>query len=488
MTDLLVFGVLPDQAVRNVAHAAMTGVGHHLKTFPTSARLLEALRENITPHLVLLEPESNSGECYNNLLRHVPEGNLCFLLKPGESHVGPITRRFAKARFLTKPILRRDMEAVLEDMVRSLKLEEVFGIGHTSSGSIEPSAAGCSSDRPPELIIEDLGDDRYFLALSPAMLEIHRQVHLLDGIDASVLILGESGTGKEIVAHLLHNHSRRAHEQFVKVNCAALPMDLLESELFGHVKGAFTGAISDRPGRFEQSSGGTILLDEIGEISVSMQAKLLHVLQDGQFTRLGARQSTKVDVHVLAATNISMELALKDKTFREDLYYRLNTFTFHVPPLRERTQEIPFLVSEMIWRTPPSMKPSGFRQFSAELMNNLAMYDWPGNLRELRNFTTRTMIMQDESAAIRELESKIVKRGPPKTSPDDIHSMHLKHPLRSLVQDVKHHTETRMIEETLLACNWNRRHAARTLNISYRSLLYKIQQYQLSPYSQRLTG
>src|SRR6266567_4330805 len=314
MTDLLVFAVTPDQVVRKTVQVAVTEEGHHLQTFHTSVELLAALEKNTTPHLVLLEPEANSEELYNKLRQHVPELNLCFMVK------------------------------------------------------------------------------------------------LVEGIDVSVLILGESGTGKEIIAHLLHKHSPRAHEKFVNVNCAALPMDLLESELFGHVKGAFTGAISDKPGRFEQSSGGTILLDEIGEISASMQAKLLHVLQDGQFTRLGGRQPTKVDVHVLAATNISMERALANKTFREDLYYRLNTFTINVPPLRERTEEIPFLVSEMIWRTPPSMKPAGFERFSTALLNLLPLYDWPGNLRELRNFRTRTMIMQDESAAIRELEVKIEKR------------------------------------------------------------------------------
>jgi two-component system response regulator AtoC len=488
MIDLLVFAVSPDQAVRNMAQVAVSEEGHHLQTFPTSAHLLAALRENITPHLVLLESEPNSGESYNKLLRHVPETSLCFLMKPGEHPASPIARKFAKARFLTKPILRADIEAVLDDVAHSLQLDEVFGINRISSESKECPATASGTDRPPELIIDDLGDGRYFLALSPAMLEIYRQVRLLDGIDASVLILGESGTGKEIIAHLLHNHSRRAQNKFVKVNCAALPMDLLESELFGHVKGAFTGAISDRPGRFEQSSGGTILLDEIGEISVAMQAKLLHVLQDGQFTRLGGRQSTKVDVHILAATNIEMEQALADKTFREDLYYRLNTFTFHVPPLRERTEEIPFLVSEMIWRTPPSMKPPGFRQFSAGLMNVLPFYDWPGNLRELQNFTTRTMVMQDEGDAIRELESKIDKRGAVKMRCATTNSMQQKRPLRSLVQDVKYHAETRMIEEVLLECGWNRRHAARKLSISYRSLLYKIQQYQLSPHGRRLSA
>ena len=191
------------------------------------------------------------------------------------------------------------------------------------------------------------------------MLEIHHQVRLLADIDVNVLILGESGTGKEIVAHLIHQNSRRSKEKFLKVNCAALPADLLESELFGHRQGAFTGAIKDRPGKFEQANRGMLLLDEIGEIGVQMQAKLLHVLQDGQFARLGAQETTKVDVRVLAATNIQMEDALFNKTFREDLYYRLSVITINVPPLRERREEIPYLIEEFIRRMPAEMR-NGF--------------------------------------------------------------------------------------------------------------------------------
>lgn len=488
MNDLLVFAVFPDQMVRQTAQVAVTEEGHHLQTFQTGAELLAAMERGTTPHLILLEQEPHGGEAYNKLLRYVPESRLCFMVKAGALNASSAARTFPQARYLTKPILRRDIERLLEQVVRSLHVDQVFGIKSGANRGIEADNNASDHQRPTQLLIDDLGDNRYFLALSPAMLEIYRQIKLLEGIDVSVLILGESGTGKEVIAHLLHKHSRRAKEKFVNVNCAALPMDLLESELFGHVKGAFTGAISDKPGRFEQSTGGTILLDEIGEISASMQAKLLHVLQDGQFTRLGARQQTKVDVHVLAATNISMERALANKTFREDLYYRLNTFTINVPPLRERTEEIPYLVSEMIWRTSPSMKPAGFRQFSTALMNLLPQYDWPGNLRELRNFITRTMIMQDEDAAIRELETKIDKRTSFKSQLREVQTIRQGHPMRSLVQDVKQRTETRMIEEALLASGWNRRNAARTLNISYRSLLYKIQQYQLSPYSQRLTG
>jgi DNA-binding NtrC family response regulator len=489
MPDLLVFCMIPDLKVRNMAQVAVTEEGHHLQSFPTSHALVESLEKGIKPDLIILSPDGNYDvEMYRNLLRFVPETALCFLMTPGERHGSRLARAFEKARFLTKPIVRRDIEKVLDNVIRSVREEQVFGIDRSPRDGSESFGTQHLNSRPPELVIDDLGESRYFLALSPAMLDIYRQVKLLEGIEVPVLILGESGTGKEVIAHLLHKHSGRSQERFVNVNCAALPMDLLESELFGHVKGAFTGAINDKPGRFEQSSGGTILLDEIGEISASMQAKLLHVLQDGQFTRLGARYPTKVDIRILAATNIPMEQALASKTFRVDLYYRLNTFTINVPPLRERTEEIPFLVNEMIWRTPPSMKPHGFTHFSSALMDLLPLYNWPGNLRELRNFATRTMIMQDENAAVRELEGKIDKQIATSKQPAEIHGVHKAHPMRTLVQDVKHRTETRMIEEALVASGWNRRNAARTLNISYRALLYKIQQYRLSPYNQRLQG
>ncbi len=258
-------------------------------------------------------------------------------------------------------------------------------------------------------------------------------------------------------------------------------MDLLESELFGHHQGAFTGAVRDKPGKFELANGGTLLLDEIGEISAHMQAKLLHVLQEGQFTRLGGQQPTKVDVRVLAATNIHMESALADKSFREDLYYRLNVFTITVPPLRERREEIPYLIEETIRRTPPEMKAHGFNHFTSRLMDAAQLSDWHGNVRELRNFVTRTIIMQDESAAIHELETKIALAADAERRETATH-LGDKHPgMRSAVRVVKDRIESLMIQEALNASGWNRRQAAKSLNISYRALLYKIQQHGLIP-------
>ncbi len=179
------------------------------------------------------------------------------------------------------------------------------------------------------------------------MMQLYRDIRILAPVDIPVLILGESGVGKEIVAMLLHKYHARSENKFLNVNCAALPTELLESELFGYEAGAFTGALRSKPGKFELANKGTLLLDEVGEMSPQMQAKLLHVLQDGSFSRLGGRSSTQVDVRVLAATNIDMQTAILEKRFREDLYYRLNALTLVIPPLRERREEIPLLMEEL---------------------------------------------------------------------------------------------------------------------------------------------
>ncbi len=198
--------------------------------------------------------------------------------------------------------------------------------------------------------VEELGDEIFFVAASPNMRKLRSQAALVANVDIPVLMLGESGTGKEVMARLIHKLSPRAHRTFLKVNCAAVPADLLESELFGYEAGAFTGANHAKPGKFEICNKGTILLDEIGEMPPSLQAKLLHVLQDQQFSRLGSRSVIKVDVRILAATNINIPEALANKRLREDLYYRLNAFTLTIPPLRERREEIPILLKHFMSR------------------------------------------------------------------------------------------------------------------------------------------
>jgi transcriptional regulator with PAS, ATPase and Fis domain len=333
--------------------------------------------------------------------------------------------------------------------------------------------------------VEELGDDLFFLAASPAMKRIRAQVKTISNVDVPVLMLGESGTGKEIVARLIHKSSARAHRTFMKVNCAALPADLLESELFGYEPGAFTGATKSKPGKFELCDKGTILLDEIGEMPNGLQAKLLHVLQDQEFSRLGSRSTIKVNVRILAATNIDVAEAIANKSFREDLYYRLNAFTIKIPPLRERRDEIAVLLNHFMGRFAESYARSPL-SFSPPLLSLCQRYHWPGNLRELSNFVKRYVILADESWAIHELESAM--RGEPSRDLAGVEEPAVTKPgLKSIVRSVKDEAEIQAITRALEQTEWNRKEAALILNISYKALLYKIRQYRIGAAPQRRT-
>src|SRR5437879_7848215 len=242
------------------------------------------------------------------------------------------------------------------------------------------------------------------------MRKIRSQSALVANVDIPVLLLGESGTGKEVLARLIHKLSPRAHRTFLKVNCAAVPADLLESELFGYEAGAFTGATHAKPRKFKICNKGTILLDEIGEMPPLLQAKLLHVLQDQRFSRLGSRSVIKADVRILAATNINIPEALATKRLREDLYYRLNAFTLQLPPLRERKEEIPILLkhsmsrmSERYARPPLALSPN--------LMQACHEYSWHGNVREDNDFIKRYLILVHERLPLNELRPKVDANG-----------------------------------------------------------------------------
>jgi len=261
------------------------------------------------------------------------------------------------------------------------------------------------------------------------------------------------------------------------VNCAAVPGDLLESELFGHEAGAFTGATHAKPGKFELCNKGTILLDEIGEMPALLQAKLLHVLQDQTFSRLGSRSVIKVDVRILAATNINIPEALASKRLREDLYYRLNAFTMQLPPLRERKEEIPVLLkhfmsrmAEQYARSPLPLPPN--------MLQACQDYSWPGNLRELNNFIKRYLVLGDEKLAIQELQPRDDSHG---VRPETAHAP--AEPgggLKSVARSAKDEAEAEAIRQALDQTNWNRKQAAALLQISYKALLYKIRQYGIA--------
>ncbi len=330
-----------------------------------------------------------------------------------------------------------------------------------------------------------------FLGEAPAFLRVRELIEQIGGTDLNVLIRGESGTGKDIAARLIHQNSDRQRGPFVKVNCAALPPDLLESELFGHERGAFTGAYRSKPGRFELADNGTIFLDEIGEIPPAIQAKLLQVLEHKEFFRVGGTQTVKVNVRLICATNIEMERRIQDKDFRLDLFYRINDITVHLPPLRERREDIPLLAHHFLGAYCEKFG-KGLEQISTDSVRALIDYHWPGNVRELESLAKRVVIFgeaeiqkhieahHNDPIAAQASSSGVAGRGAtgnPASLPD---SYFQGKSLKEISEGVLGEIERRAIQLSLDQFGWNRKKSAQHLGISYRCLLYKIQQYGLS--------
>jgi len=346
------------------------------------------------------------------------------------------------------------------------------------------------------------------LGTSDQMREVRELIGRVADTDVTVLIRGESGTGKELVARAVHAASPRHERIFVKVNCAALPAELLESELFGFERGAFTGAMQHKPGKFEFANHGTMFLDEISEMGAPLQSKLLQVLQDGEFARLGGRQDVRVDVRVVAATNRDLELAVADGQFREDLFFRLNVVCITLPPLRQRRDEIPALTQHFLEQysahynkpTPP---------LATDTLRLFAEYDWPGNVRELENLVKRMVILGTDAPIRREVADAIAGRNvhagpipalaglasaplarPPAASPPGAPTGAAAPPpaaiatpltgsLKDIARSAARLAERELIYRTLQHTRWNRREAAEILGISYKALLYKIKDAEL---------
>ena len=306
---------------------------------------------------------------------------------------------------------------------------------------------------------------------SAKMLEARQIIREAARVDVTVLITGETGTGKELVARAVHHFSARRAGPFVKVNCAAMPRELLESELFGYERGAFTGAHKLKIGKFEAAHHGTIFLDEIGDLHPALQAKLLHVLQDGEFSRIGGKSTLSVDVRVLAATNQDLERAVAEGRFREDLYYRLNVVHVFVPPLRERTSEIPLLANYFVERYAKLYRRDGFT-IPPVVIERLARHKYPGNVRELENLIKR-MIVLDDPFLVR---IALPDNGTNGTRPEPAAVPAPEPSLREIARRASQAAEREAISKMLEQTGWNRVRAARALRISYRALLYKIKQ------------
>jgi two-component system, NtrC family, response regulator AtoC len=320
-------------------------------------------------------------------------------------------------------------------------------------------------------------EEGIFIYTSDKMQRIKEIIDQIANTDVTVLIQGESGVGKEVVARSIHLNSFRRERPFVKVNCAALPQELLESELFGYEKGAFTGAYRQKQGRFELANGGTVFLDEISEMSLSLQGKLLQVLQDREFSRLGGKKDIRVDVRVLVATNKNIEEGIKNGRFREDLYYRLNVVNINIPPLRERKEEIPIFVEYFLDKF---SKKYGRKAspLSDETMKAFSEHPWVGNVRELENVIQRLVVLGNEEAIIEEL-TPVTKEDPIPEKKKMVPAKKVWPSLKEVHQEAIKKAESEMILKALEMTNWNRKKTADILNISYKALLYKIKETSL---------
>ena len=430
---------------------------YKVETASSGEEAVERVQKGLQPDLVLLDvlmPGIDGLQTLEQLRQLQPSVKVVMLSCVNDTRKVVQAMRLGAHDYLTKPFQKAELDVVIDQCL----------------GATQQTYAG---------EVEELCDDVFFVAASPAMRKIRSQAALVANVDIPVLLLGESGTGKEVLARLIHKLSQRAHRTFLKVNCAAVPGDLLESELFGYEAGAFTGATHPKPGKFEICNKGTILLDEIGEMPPLLQAKLLHVLQDQQFSRLGSRSVIKVDVRILAATNINIPEALATKRLREDLYYRLNAFTLQIPPLRERKEEVPILLKHFMSRMSERFARSPL-PLTQVLLGACQEYAWPGNLRELSNFVKRYLILGDEKLAVAELNPKNDNNGGAQGEYGAKLSGDQAGGLKSLARSAKDEAEAEAITKALEETNWNRKQAAALLQISYKALLYKIRQYGIA--------
>ena len=361
--------------------------------------------------------------------------------------------------YIFKPV---EVEQLSETIATILKSEKGLPRTHTKA----------EDNKEVELIFSN-----------PKMERVHNTVLQIAEIKVPVLIQGETGVGKDVISRLIHQNSILRDKPFVKVNCAAMPPELVESELFGYRKGAFTGAYSDRAGKFEFANGGTVFLDEIGEFTPPIQAKLLQVLQEGRFTRLGSNQETDVDVRVIVATSRDLEGAIETGTFREDLYYRLNVVNIEVPPLRERPDEIPLLSKHFFEKLAPQYNCK-VTELPKELEELFCSYRWPGNVRQLENLIIRYIVLQDAESIKAELESKMTREVSDEINETAEHCLRESDndlDLKKISKKAAAVTEKKIIMKTLHKTKWNRWKAAKELKVSYKTLLTKIEQYHIKP-------
>jgi two-component system response regulator AtoC len=451
-----------DKSFRSYLTTLLQSMGYQVTCFASGEEAVEALEEGLAPSMIILDiiMEGMSGIEVLKRVREIQE-DLPIIMLTGVDQTRTIVEamRFGASDYLVKPFETEELEIALRNVFEKADLVDEI-------------------KRLRSLLQREESETAVFH--SQKMQEIDEVIQQVAETDVTVLVHGESGVGKEVVAKRVHQLSPRADSPFVKVNCAALPHDLLESELFGYEKGAFTGATKSKPGKFELAQDGTIFLDEIGEMSLATQAKLLQVLQDGEFARLGGQKNIRVHVRVLVATNKELESMVEQQVFREDLYYRLNVISIHVPPLRERKEEIPILCDLFTKKFARQFNKKVSR-LSEPLMDSFLRHEWPGNVRELENMIKRYVVLRDEKIILNELAaasslpaekdleldlSGLVEEGKPIS-------------LKAIDKQVAQMAEGVLISRVLQHTRGNKRKAAEILQISYKALLYKIKECQL---------
>ncbi len=451
-----------EPSIRKYLQTLLEVDGFEVSTVTNGKEAVEVVTRGDKPDFIILDvlmPEMNGLETLRALMQ--VDRTLNIIMLSCSNEVGTVVEaiRLGAHDYLTKPFEKPELDAALLKCRQKMQLT--------------------SENKALREYCDQLTEDLSFLAASPQMLRIRQQILQIAPVDVPVFISGESGVGKEVVARMIHLRSMRRQQPFVKVNCAALPGELLESELFGYEQGAFTGAVRAKPGKFENANKGTIFLDEIAEMSPHLQAKLLHVLQDNQFSRLGGRSVINVDVRVLAATNMNVQEAMQSGRFREDLYYRLNVLSIHIPPLRERTAEIPLLFQHFLQKYSEKFQKA-MPEPSAHLLDAAMRYQWPGNLRELENFTKRYVILEDEEGSFRELLEMTTAQSRLSPQPEVVAAKeHGVGGLKALVRSLKDEAEAEAIAQALEKTRWCRKDAAKMLGISYKALLYKMRQFNL---------
>jgi two-component system, NtrC family, response regulator AtoC len=467
--ESIVLVIEDDDGARDALCEYLTTGGYEVRRARGGAEGLTSLA-SASPDAVLLDlvmPEPDGFEVLRRIRERDPSVPVIVMSALSEAEAVVRAMKLGANDYLPKPFEVAELDLVLR---RALE-----GPGHRVRDVAPREASDAEAEAsllPPA-------------TLSGAMERVWSLVSRIADTDVPVLLVGESGVGKDVVARRIHATSRRSARPFVKINCAALPAELLESELFGHEKGAFTGAHAEKPGKFELADEGSIFLDEIGEMDPRLQAKLLQVLQDEEFYRVGGKRSVRVDARVLVATNRNLETAIRQGSFREDLFYRLNVVTIRVPPLRERKEEIVPLVKHFVEKYRARYR-GGLEQVPAEVMERFHTYDWPGNVRELENLVRRLVVLRDPAmvlgelgsvarAAVPGLQTNAASNAVRLDSPPSLHTtLPEDAPLKDVARRAARIAEREAILRALMRTGWNKRKAAKRLQISYKALLYKI--------------